>query len=600
MPYCRFCGIPIGQNDRFCVSCGARQAPGEPVAQTELPAQQRPVPQSPAPAQQQPAATQPPAERQPAPTQPPEQQPPAQQQPAEKSQGEQPPVEEPPEENWPPVQKPAPEEKGQELPPDRQPVAESDIAADAAAVPRKKRSKLPILLLVALVVLAGVCAVIYFLLFDHEAKPVYSNWSEDPLADAIAPGDSGREDGGEMDVTAPVSAASADMANLQIYGFVCQQGDWVYYLHSTGGPDEEPVYSLRKRDVDGTQEIVLAENTAAQYINVSGDWCYYYNAAPGEGICRVKIDGSGQPEALTTEPVSLDFFAVRMTVYGDYIYYFNNDGMLVRMRNDAAESTVLPISQAAAFTIHDDRLYYLSLGDQRVYSAELDGTGLELAVQLPRQYNLPACDATGLALANGIDLKEDEGAVVYGSEPLLVEYTDYSSLFIDGDVLYVWNMRGSILQGFSLQDGETVFAQVIANDTENYKSPLVIDGVLYYSLVGADTGLYSADTGSMEERTYLVGSEEPYGMLINVTSGIILYMDEEELVHCLNRRQVEADSFVVEYSGWMDLLWDADLDRYDSYRELPMEWLLDITQSEFGSSFMDATEGAAVEEPMTR
>lgn len=132
------------------------------------------------------------------------------------------------------------------------------------------------------------------------------------------------------------------IGNLNEYGLLAKQGDWIYF-------NDSEVDLFRKKTVDGVNAEILAECNP-YYINVVGEWIYYCEWSD-KSLWKMKIDGS-EMQQLSDEYVDYVY------VEDEWIYYKsieNDDNILCRMRIDGTENEKI---FDEAYCVYGGRIYY--------------------------------------------------------------------------------------------------------------------------------------------------------------------------------------------------------------------------------------------------
>lgn len=159
------------------------------------------------------------------------------------------------------------------------------------------------------------------------------------------------------------------LGNIKNGGSVAVQGDWLYYSF---GPSyiegkSDNIYAYKK---DGSLKIKLSNNFG-KYINVVGDWIYYSRYGGGNGIYKVRIDGTDETK------LDSDHYCAFLTVIGDKIYYVSdyNATTLFRMNVDGSNKVALGEYIYSA-NVSGNYIYYKDTAElNTLYKMNLDGTG---------------------------------------------------------------------------------------------------------------------------------------------------------------------------------------------------------------------------------
>ena len=99
-------------------------------------------------------------------------------------------------------------------------------------------------------------------------------------------------------------------------------GGWIYYEGNPSG-----LYKIRTDGTDGQ----LISNERFSSINVVGDWVYYKHSEHNSyemTIHKIRTDGTGN-QKFSDEGLFTDIY-----VFGEWIYYANNNGIIYRTRTD--------------------------------------------------------------------------------------------------------------------------------------------------------------------------------------------------------------------------------------------------------------------------
>jgi len=166
-----------------------------------------------------------------------------------------------------------------------------------------------------------------------------------------------------QEINPEISVNGNTQGNLNNFGFVAKQGDYIYYSNN----------SLYKSKVDGSEKMVLIYDTPS-FINVCGDWVYYINATTGSPdankIYKIKTDGTGKAKVL-------DDISIFMILSGDYIYYSNSSdgGRLYRIKTDGTEKAKLSDDVAYEINVLGDWVYYSSGTNEKILcKVKIDGS----------------------------------------------------------------------------------------------------------------------------------------------------------------------------------------------------------------------------------
>ncbi|MEQ8155760.1 MAG: DUF5050 domain-containing protein, partial [Clostridiaceae bacterium] len=130
-------------------------------------------------------------------------------------------------------------------------------------------------------------------------------------------------------------------SNIANQGLALQKGDWIYYVNYTNFSDSASL-KLYKAKSDGTGKTKLNDEIS-RYINVIGDWIYYFgfelgknNEVVSQGIYKIKTDGT-EKSKMSDENCSSIIAA------GEWLYYvrWTDFGELYKMKTDGTSKTKL-------------------------------------------------------------------------------------------------------------------------------------------------------------------------------------------------------------------------------------------------------------------
>jgi len=163
------------------------------------------------------------------------------------------------------------------------------------------------------------------------------------------------------------------------YMFMNVTEDWVYNLHC------DNIYKIR---TDGSEKIKLSDDQV-DYVNVEGDWIYYCEVSeswdwhcrtPDSGgefwgnLYKMRLDG--------TEKTKLnDDKCEYINVAGDWIYYFIFEN-LYKIRTDGSGRRKLRgnIGYTMDLSVVGNWIFYWKIGgDALIHKIRTNGTGLQVA-----------------------------------------------------------------------------------------------------------------------------------------------------------------------------------------------------------------------------
>jgi hypothetical protein len=205
------------------------------------------------------------------------------------------------------------------------------------------------------------------------------------------------------------------MENIRRGGFAAIQDDWIFYVNLTENNRLMGNYrfSLYKMRTDGTEKTVLDEGLWGYntYINVIGDWIYYYvfGIYPNSGqLYRIRTDGTEK----TT--VADSMWGNKFIVIGDWIY-FDRGIYKYRIRTDGTDLMLLRETLGWDFYIEGDWIYFDDSrgrywGYQRTTSKILlNGTGIRRHVYAGNVRDMiPPLDSEYAEILRDTDLSINE------------------------------------------------------------------------------------------------------------------------------------------------------------------------------------------------
>ena len=114
------------------------------------------------------------------------------------------------------------------------------------------------------------------------------------------------------------------------------------------------------------------------YATIQGDWIFYMNYADDCKLYKTHTNG--------TAKIKLnDRGSANINVIGDWVYYFDKDRRLSKMRTDGTEITVLYDEKidhylTNSMNVTGDWIYFNGMEDGKIYRIRTDGTELQLAL----------------------------------------------------------------------------------------------------------------------------------------------------------------------------------------------------------------------------
>lgn len=170
-----------------------------------------------------------------------------------------------------------------------------------------------------------------------------------------------RTDGSIIEKISPTLSDYNSCANFIV------RGEFIYFSNF------EDNSSLYRMKTDGSEMTKL--NDAISYsLNMDGDWIYYVrmNKTAGEGneLHRIRPDGT-EDVLLTTGTCTT------ILPYKDWVYFVGAESgkkPLYRIRSDGTDQMTVVRDNICGINIHDDRLYYVTQGDGRLWTSAPDGS----------------------------------------------------------------------------------------------------------------------------------------------------------------------------------------------------------------------------------
>lgn len=164
-----------------------------------------------------------------------------------------------------------------------------------------------------------------------------------------------------------VGNSSGNIANR---GFAAQQGKWMYYTNLS----RKNYSSLYRSMPDGETGLKnLKQSVSIEFINVIGEWVYYYNSSNGS-ISKIKTDGTEGMDIIRERVLG-------MVVVMDWIYYSVPQLGIFKIKTDGTgkmqltrDVVVLP------FSIENNSIYFslnsytVKDSDVGLYKVDLNGS----------------------------------------------------------------------------------------------------------------------------------------------------------------------------------------------------------------------------------
>jgi|GEM_PF-1258545 len=189
------------------------------------------------------------------------------------------------------------------------------------------------------------------------------------------------------------------MANISNGGYCAISGEWIYCTIAG---------KLHKMRLDGKEKTKLTDENA-MFINVYGDWVYYYDGGyyyEGGDIYRIKTDGTNKQLLVTVNEKGTDWEDLevcRMLIVIDDIVYYDKGDRLYSMNLDGSGTKGITPKDTGEFYIIDDIIYYrqsldttseIGDNDAELHKVGLDGKGdvkllnSEQLISLIKEYSI--------------------------------------------------------------------------------------------------------------------------------------------------------------------------------------------------------------------
>lgn len=180
-----------------------------------------------------------------------------------------------------------------------------------------------------------------------------------------------KQDGGGKLLRCNIDTKSSEIIVPEMFSRVLNIiDDWIYYEENEG----EGLYRVK---TDGTNKMKLLDNNIYDF-HIDNSGIYYLTLKSDltiEGYYKINLDGTNR-QILINDLVSDSSFSSE--VYKDYIYYHQEDGMY-RVKKDGTDKKKIINQSIQEFKIIDDHIYYKSKGD--LYSAVCDGGEQEKIIE---------------------------------------------------------------------------------------------------------------------------------------------------------------------------------------------------------------------------
>jgi len=286
------------------------------------------------------------------------------------------------------------------------------------------------------------------------------------------------------------------VGNLNNYGFVVEDGSWVYYLRFDGDEDDpEGIYKVQKNG--NKKERVTSDY--GFYLNVDGGYLYYVD---GEDFDIVKMKTNGKDKKTLIKDVD----QVPMTVYNGWIYYSKN-GNFYRVKTNGEDSEKISNRDIESYQIVGNQIYYIYYNNSRDYTLakmKLDGTkpekdkieteaGVSFYVKGNTIYyiyeNYSSRNYTYSYELYSIKTNGKDKKNIFEFEEELYGYGDYVNMTDDGIYYLAENEDGDDAIFFINYQGKGE-KEIIVIDA--YSSPInIVDKWIYYTDYDDDYDTYT-------------------------------------------------------------------------------------------------------------
>lgn len=276
---------------------------------------------------------------------------------------------------------------------------------------------------------------------------------------------------------------SKELVNEEVIG-VQMAGDWLYFMDSqrhwlrikTDGSGLENAYSLPMVEPDppGTPAAlglgaVNANLESRAMFAGDDDWIYY--AEFGEGILRMKPDGSDQTRIF-------DHSVNRLNLVGDWIYFIDDDAYrsMARLKIDGSDYGVIRDASVTELIVRDDWIYFIE-SDGGIYKIKTDGT--ELA---PVYEGMVTGAGEGKATRLNLD-----GEWLFWSESMDDPWTSkgiYKTKLDGSEQVTLYRER---VRSMTVDEGYVYFIPSSENDSENMVKRMKLDGTETETIIPGDT-----------------------------------------------------------------------------------------------------------------
>lgn len=286
-------------------------------------------------------------------------------------------------------------------------------------------------------------------------------------------------------------------SNLLQLGVLTADDENLYFIDN--------MYSIYKENKATGERTKLGEG-AGVYLNVSGDWLYYVDAATGQAIRRISKDGQTVETVFETSEAGL----VCMTLVGNELYF-----SLQEPRKDITPEMQELVAQTGNTSVlYQNRLYRQKIGDKKAKLVSAEEVG-QFSYFKDKIYYINSNDAEALYEMdrNGKHAKKLVSGPVY-----YYGFNGDNLYYIDGSVNEETGMPKLSIEKAALADG--AHQETVVSDAMTMS--FAFEGEDLYYLA------YHEDSMSLRKKTKT--EDVPVAdssKLFNMIDGYILYVDME-------------------------------------------------------------------------
>ncbi len=166
-----------------------------------------------------------------------------------------------------------------------------------------------------------------------------------------------------MKSTLNANSIDANQGNIVNFGFVAQQGDWIFFNKQHGDN-----VSLWKKNIHNKKDQIKIVDDPCWFLNVVDDWIYYSNADDNHRLYKIRTDGTQRTQLSEDE-------AVFINVVDGWIYYtYIEQHGIYKIRTDGTQRTHISEDDANFMNVVDNWIYYSDYSTGNIYKISTDGT----------------------------------------------------------------------------------------------------------------------------------------------------------------------------------------------------------------------------------